>query len=215
MMINQIQKMIPPQKNKFLSQRIPPEEGEGEEAIRKSIKLLLQRRLRNCSLIPKNWIIATGQQKRRKNLLPEEEKAEGIEEIEMTMKGEEEEINKAEEGSLEVEGIDKGKMEEAIKVGAIIEIMKVEVTSIEVEKEDSDTEGEIEMVEIEMAGIEMVGIEMVDKTTIEGIIMRMEREAITTEAEEVMVIEVEAEEAISEIITTIEIMTDRRPKSNK
>ena len=210
-MINQIQKKIPPQKNKFLSQRIPPEEGEGEEATRKSIRRLLQRRLRNCSLIPKNWIIATGQWKRRKNHLPEEEKAEGIEEIEMTTKGEEEEINKAEEGSLEVEAIDKGKMEEAIKVGAIIEIMKVEVTSIEVEKEDSDTEGEIEMVEIEMAGIEMV-----DKTTIEEIIMRTEsREAITTEDEEAMVIEVEAEEAITEIITTIEIMTDHKPKSNK
>jgi hypothetical protein len=211
MMINQIQKMIPPQKNKFLSQRIPPEAGEGEEATRKSIRRLWQRRLRNCSLIPKNWIIATGQWKRRKNHLPEEEKAEGIEEIEMTTKGEEEEINKAEEGSLEVEAIDKGKMEEAIKVGAIIEIMKVEGTSIEVEKEDRDTEGEIEMVEIEMAGIEMV-----DKTTIEEIIMRTEsRGAITTEAEEVMVIEVEAEEAISEIITTIEIMTDHKPKSNK
>ena len=206
MMINQIQKKIHPQKNKFLSQRIPPEAGEGEEVTRKSIRPLLQRRLRNCSLIPKNWIIATGQQKRRKNLLPEEEKAEGIEEIEMTTKAGEEEINKAEEGNLGVEAIDKGKMEEAIKVGTLIEIMKVEVTSIEVEKEDSDTEGEIEMAEIEM----------VDKTTIEGIIMRMEsRAAITTEAEEVMVIEVEAEEAISEIITTIEIMTDRKPKSNK
>lgn len=210
MMINQIQKKIPPQKNKFLSRRIPPEEGEGEEATRKSIRRLWQRRLRNCSLIPNNWIIATGQWKRRKNHLPEEEKAEGIEEIEMTTKAGGEEINKAEEGNLEVEAIDKGKMEEAIKVGAIIEIMKVEGTSIEVEKEDSDTE-----VEIEMAGIEMVGIEMVDKTTIEEIIMRMEREAITTEAEEVMVIEVEAEEAISEIITTIEIMTDHKPKSNK
>ena len=211
MMINQIQKKIHPQKNKFLSQRIPPEAGEGEEVTRKSIRPLLQRRLRNCSLIPKNWIIATGQQKRRKNLLPEEEKAEGIEEIEMTTKAGEEEINKAEEGNLEVEAIGKGKMEEAIKVGTLIEIMKVEVTSIEVEKEDSDTEGEIEMAEIEM-----VGIEMVDKTTIEGIIMRMEsRAAITTEAEEVMVIEVEAEEAISEIITTIEIMTDHKPKSNK
>jgi hypothetical protein len=210
MMINQIQKKIPPQKNKFLSRRIPPEEGEGEEATRKSIRRLSQRRLRNFSLIPKNWIIATGQRKRRKNLLPEEEKAEGIEEIEMTTKVGEEEINKVEEGNLEVEAIDKGKMEEAIKVGAIIEIMKVEETSIEVEKEDSDTEGEIEMVEIEMAGIEMV-----DKTTIEEIIMRMEREAITTEAEEVMVIEVEAEEAISEIITTIEIMTDHKPRSNK
>ena len=210
-MINQIQKKIPPQKNKFLSRRIPPEEGGGEEATRKSIRPLLQRRLRNCSLIPKNWIIATGQQKRRKNLLPEEEKAEGIGEIEMTTKAGEEEINKAEEGNLGVEAIDKGKMEEAIKVGTLIEIMKVEGTSIEVEKEDSDMEGEIEMVEIEM-----VGIEMVDKTTIEGIIMRMEsRAAITTEAEEVMVIEVEAEEAISEIITTIEIMTDRKPKSNK
>jgi hypothetical protein len=210
MMINQIQKKIPPQKNKFLSRRIPPEEGEGEEATRKSIRRLSQRRLRNFSLIPKNWIIATGQQKRRKNLLPEEEKAEGIEEIEMTTKVGEEEINKVEEGNLEVEAIDKGKMEEAIKVGAIIEIMKVEETSIEVEKEDSDTEGEIEMVEIEMAGIEMV-----DKTTIEGIIMRTEREVITTEAEEAMVIEVEAEEAISEIITTIEIMTGHKPKSNK
>ena len=196
-MINQIQKMIPPQKNKFLSQRIPPEAGEGEEATRKSIRRLWQRRLRNCSLIPNNWIIATGQWKRRKNHLPEEEKAEGIEEIEMTTKGEEEEINKAEEGSLEVE---------AIKAGTLIEIMKVEVTTIEVEKEDSDTE-----VEIEMAGIEMV-----DKTTIEEIIMRTEsRGAITTEAEEVMVIEVEAEEAISEIITTIEIMTGHKPKSNK
>ena len=210
MMINQIQKKIPPQKNKFLSQRIPPEAGEGEEATRKSIRRLLQRRLRNCSLIPNNWIIATGQWKRRKNHLLEEEKAEGIEEIEMTTKVGEEEINKAEEGSLEVEAIDKGKMEEAIKVGAIIEIMKVEGPSIEVEKEDSDTEGEIEMVEIEMAGIEMV-----DKTTIEGIIMRTEREVITTEAEEAMVIEVEAEEAISEIITTIEIMTGHKPKSNK
>ena len=203
-MIKKIKKKIPLRKKKFLFRRIPPEVGrEEEEVIRKSIKQQSQRRLKNCSLMSKNWTIAIGQQKRRKKHLLEE-KVEVIEEIEMITKAGGEEINKV-EGSREVEVTDKGKMEEAIKVEIIIEIMKVGAVIIEVE------------IEVEREVIDMVAeiaeeIEMVvDKTILEGTMMS---KVITTEVEEETVVIEAEEEAILGIITIV-IVRDHKPKLNK